>query len=47
IALAATLLVDRRLAQLALVPVWWMRLRMPLSLALAVMAVIVGVLLMI
>jgi hypothetical protein len=47
IALAATLLVDRRLAQLALVPVWWMRLRMPLSLALAAMAVIVGVLLMI
>ena len=36
-AIVATLLVDRGLARRALVPAWWMRLRVPLSLALGVL----------
>ncbi len=37
LALLATLLVDRRLAADALVPRWWLRLRVPLSCGLAAM----------
>jgi hypothetical protein len=36
-AIIATLLVDRGLAMRGLVPVWWMRLRVPLSLALGLL----------
>lgn len=35
VTLVATLLVDRRLVQNRMVPAWWMRLRVPLSLGLA------------
>ncbi len=42
VALVATLLGDRRLVQNAMVPPWWMRLRVPLSLALAAEMVAVG-----
>lgn len=41
-ALLATPLVDRRLLALGLAPHWWMRLRVPLSLGLALLTVIVA-----
>lgn len=44
-AIAATLLVDRRLAARRLVPRWWMRLRVPLSGGLAVLTLVLAVLL--
>ena len=37
LAIVATLLVDNGLARRGLVPVWWMRLRVPLSLALGLL----------
>lgn len=42
VALVATLLGDRRLVQNRMVPDWWMRLRMPLSLGLAAEMIVVG-----
>jgi hypothetical protein len=44
VALVATLLGDRRLAQAGLVPGWWMALRVPLSCALAAATMMVGML---
>lgn len=42
VALVATLLGDRRLVQNGMVPAWWMRLRVPLSLGLAAEMIVVG-----
>ena len=44
VALVATLLVDRKLVANAMVPDWWMRLRAPLSLGLAVEMIAAGLL---
>lgn len=44
VALVATLLVDRRLVQNRMVPAWWMRLRVPLSLGLATEMLAIGLL---
>lgn len=44
VALVATLLGDRRLVQNGMVPGWWMRLRVPLSLGLAAEMIVIGVL---
>ena len=43
-AVLLTPLVDRRLAALGLAPHWWMRLRVPLSVGLALLTAIVAVL---
>jgi len=43
VGLVAALLVDRALAARRLAPVWWMGLRVPLSLGLGGMSVVVGV----
>ena len=42
--IVATLLVDRALRQRQLVPAWWMRLRVPLSLALGALTIGLGLL---
>ena len=42
VALVGTLLGDRRLVQNRMVPAWWMRLRVPLSLWLAAEMIMVG-----
>lgn len=44
LAVLLTPLVDRRLAALGLAPHWWMRLRVPLSVGLALLTAIVAVL---
>ena len=43
VAIAATLVVDRRLAGEGLAPPWWMTLRMPLSLGLAGLTLALGI----
>ena len=42
--IVATLAVDRRLVRLGIAPPWWMLLRVPLSLGLGAMTLIIGVL---
>jgi hypothetical protein len=44
--IAGTLLVDRKLLEWDLVPIWWMRLRMPLSLALGALTLVLAGMLM-
>ena len=44
VALVTTLLVDRKLAANAMVPEWWMRLRVPLSCGLAAEMIVAGLL---
>lgn len=44
IAIVATLLVDRKLVANAMVPAWWMRLRVPLSCGLATEMIVAGLL---
>lgn len=42
LALVATLLVDRRLVRLSIAPSWWMVLRVPLSIGLAALCIIIA-----
>lgn len=44
VTLVATLLVDRKLVANRMVPAWWMRLRVPLSLGLAAEMIAIGLL---